>query len=254
MNFSFDMLLAFFFQNIIFFIIIGGLIIAFLYLFKFKKAVKFKIIDREEVERMKFIEAMQFNKTDKYKTISTADIKYLNGGKGLINNPMIVNKKMLASIENYLEFEQRPIKIVEKEGKYIYEEDKTEKPMKLIGMVIQRKIMFGLIPIKKPHPLLIEQSSAVKDDKTKTIFIPQELGFDRFMGYYYAINENMKPKIRNIMDARVLSTDFNITCSRYYAKSLEQCVYAPEVALQQAQKQTDLSIELAKSRGISKTT
>jgi hypothetical protein len=41
--------------------------------------------------------------------------------------------------------------------------------------------------------------------------------------------------------------------SRYFAKSQEQCVYAPEVASQLAQREKELQIELAKTRGIQKS-
>jgi len=94
----------------------------------------------------------------------------------------------------------------------------------------------------------------MKDETSHRIVIPEDLGFDKFMGYYYMIAENVKPKLRNVLDARILTTDFSLMASRYFSKSQEQCVYSPELAFQMAQKQTELNIELAKRKGIQQTT
>jgi hypothetical protein len=245
-----EMIMKWAFDNIFILAVVGILAFVLITYFKFGKKIKYKVIDREEVERMKFIESMKFNDSNKYKLLVRSDMTAMNGG-----NIQISHKRVVARINNYLEFEQTPIKLIEKDGKVTYELLKDELPLKLIGMVVKETALFGLIsnPFKKEEAMLIEQGSAVKDDKGKCIIIPEELGFDRFMGFYYVINEATKPKIRNILDARILVQDFSIMASRYYAKSLEQCVYAPEVALQQAQKQTELQIELAKRGGTQKS-
>lgn len=246
-----DLVMKFFFDNIFFFLAFGfGLFFILTYL-KFSNKSKYKVIDREEVERQKFVEMMRFNHSKEFKTLYNADIHYFNGGEGLIKNPFIASEKKLGVIENYLEFEQVPIKMVERQGIQTYEEDIKEVKMKMIALVIKQPIIWRITnPFSKGQPMLIENdASTIKDVTKKRIVIPNNLGFDKFMGYYYAINENTKPKLRNILDARVLVTDFNIMASRYFAKSAEQAVYSPEMAMQVVNKEKELQVELAKKSG-----
>ena len=250
-----DVATQFFFNNIFFFLLFGFGIFFILTYLKFSQKSKYKIIDREEVERQKFIDMMRFNKPNRFKSVYTANIHYFNGGDGLIHNPVITNEEKLGVIQNYMEFESVPIKIVERQGIVTYEEEKNEEAMKLIGMVIKEPL-FWIIPnfMKKPYPMIIENKEpTIRDEKKQRIIIPKDLGFDKFMGFYYAINENTKPKLRNILDARVLVTDFNTMASRYFAKSQEQAVYSPELAMQLATLEKNLQIELAKKQGKSQT-
>lgn len=250
-----DILMKFFFDNIFFFLCIGfGLVFLFTYL-KFGHKIKYKVIDREEVERGKFIEAMRFNKTSKFFALYTG---FMVDG-GIIakeGQKLWTNINKMGNIENYLEFEQVPIEIIEREGKITYRVEKDEMPMKLIALIIKKNLFWRIPnPLAKSQPMIIENNGYVyKDEKNKRIVIPEQLGFDRFMGYYYMIGESTKQKLRNILDARVLTTDFSLMASRYFAKSQEQCVYSPELAFQMAQKQTELNIELAKKKGIQQTT
>jgi len=264
-----DAVMQFFFQNIFFFLFMGFAAFFLITYLKFGKKIKYKIIDREEVERLKFIEAMLFNRSSKYQALYQGDLLQLgiiNNGGGLLNlnNVLPMGKKIwrklhkVGNIEHYLEFEQVPIKLVQDgQGKITYEELKNEKPMRLIAMVIKRTLFWRIPnPMAKAQAMFIENDNELmeKDEKGGRIIVPEQLGYDKYMGFHYIIAENTKPKLRNILDARVLVTDFNIQASRYFAKSQEQCVYSPELAFQMAQKQTELQIELAKKRGISSTT
>lgn len=253
-----DVIMKFFFDNIFFFLMMGFFGFIAVTYFKFGKRIKYKIIDRDEVERLKFLDAMRFNKTSKYYALYHAKLMMNNGGSVLNKNYQVwSNFEKIGNIESYLEFEQVPIKMIEKEGKITYLENTNEPPMKLIGMAIKKPLFWRIPnPFAKAQPMLIENNDEMimKDETNHQIVIPEELGFDKFMGYYYMIAENVKPKLRNVLDARILTTDFSLMASRYFSKSQEQCVYSPEAALQMATKQTELNIELAKRRGIQQTT
>jgi len=238
-------------QNFFFVCAVGLSVYVFLMYFKIKNATKTKIIDREEVERSKFVEAMRFNRTRTFKKLVKADIRYFNGQTP---NPIIGKTQNIGYIQSYHEFEQVPIKMVEREGQITYDFVKNVKPMRLIALVIKEPFL-GIMgnPFKKSQPMFIETETAIKDEKGKRLIIPGNLDQDKFMGYYYAINEDMKPKIRNIIDARVLVNDFNLMASRYWAKGQEQAVYSPEVASQMAQLEKQLQIELAKKKGQQQT-
>lgn len=249
-----DTLMKFAQDNLFLIVAVGLAMYVFFLYFKIKKTPKYKIIDREEVERQKFIESMRYNKTPYYKSLWQADVKYFNGGEGLIKNPMITKEKKLANIQGYMEFQQVPIKLIDKQGLVTYEEQK-EKPMPLIALIV-KETLFGIIsnPFKKSQPMLLENNETViKDEKKKRLVIPYSLGIDKLTGVYYAINESTKPKIRNIIDSRILVQDWNLTASRYYAKGQEQAVYSPEVAQLMMQLEKQLQIELAKKRGQQQT-
>lgn len=252
-----DSVMAFLFQNI-FYIVIIGLIAYILFLYvRFGRRTTYKVIDREEVERQKFIDMMKLNvppKSLKLLCRGEKQVIAMNGGGGIKFVDTWKNYLTLGIIRNYLEFEQIPIKIIEKQGVITYENIPNEEPMKLIAMVI-KPVLFWKIP----NPMKKELAVVIENDKEKLSFekskivLPSEYGFDKFIGYYYALGETTKPKLRNILDARILVNDFNLMASRYFAKSQEQCVYAPEVAAQLAQREKELQIELAKSRGIQKS-
>lgn len=93
-----DMLVKFIFDNI-FIIVAVGLVGYFAYMYlKIKRVPKYKVIDREEVERQKFVEAMRFNKNSNFKYLYNAKIKAFNGGKadGLIKNGYVfTNEKKI---------------------------------------------------------------------------------------------------------------------------------------------------------------
>ena len=54
-------------------------------------------------------------------------------------------------------------------------------------------------------------------------------------------------------EKKKLITDFNLIASRYFAKAQEQCVYDPAVASQLAQREKEIQLELAKTRGTQKS-
>ena len=240
-----DAVMAFLFQNI-FYIVLLGLVVyfAFLYL-RFGRKTTYKVIDREEVERQKFIDAMQFNKRKDIKSLWKGEIILPNGSNA---KARVLPMERIGNIENYLEFSQVPIKLSEIEGKITYTEVINEKSMDLIAITIKPTIFLGISnPFKKSQPLLLEKDTTYKVGKT--LVIPRELGIEKMTGIFYVINENTRPKIRNVIDARILVQDWNLTCSRYFAKGQEQAVYSPEVAQTMMQLEKQLQIQLAKTKG-----
>lgn len=252
-----DMLLKFIFDNIWIFVILGLGIYFFREYFNFKKKTTYKVVDREEVERLKYIEAMKLNTPPKNaKFLYRGDMKniYIGNGNGQVKiSERWENFIRIGIIQSYLEYEQIPIKTVEKEGIVRYEEEKDEKPMKLIGMVIKPCLFWKIAnPFKKAFPVIIENNQDIFREGNK-IIIPSAYGFDKLLGYYYMMGESIKPKIRNIHDARILVQDHNLMASRYWAKGQEQAVYSPQVAEQMMQLEKQLQIELAKKRGQQQT-
>lgn len=237
-----DMLLEFAFNNI-FFIVAGGVIVWFLYTWlKVSRRTKYKVIDRKEVERMNFIESMKFNNSTQYKRLYKGILTDGYGKRG---------DHLLGKITHYMEFEQTPMKhIPMKDGSTkLVPTEKEAKPIPMIAMIVKPMLFWKFTnPFKKANPILLENNGDImKYDEN--IIIPTSLAIDNLFGYYYSLNTDSGNKIRNIIDSRILVTDFNQMASRYYVKGQEQCIYSPELAHQMALKEKELQIELAKRKG-----
>jgi hypothetical protein len=230
-----------------------------------------KVIDREEVERERFLDSMRFNINKGFKYLVRGENIahdgcvqigekefHFQGDKLIDPNTKIWRKlKTIAKIDKYLEFDVKQIKTIEEQGVVTYKELKDEKTgqllpnVPLIAMVV-RELIWWKIPhlMKKPQAMIIENNGLIsKDKESKSIIIPKEWGFKKFAGFNYVMSEDSTSKIRNIEDARILITDFNIMHSRYFAKAQEECVYSPDVAARLTQLEKQLQIELAKRKG-----
>jgi len=270
------MVLQFVFENIL----IIGLGVAFGFILwkylKVSRGFKYKIIDRKEVERLNFIEKMQFNVAHKFKWLYRADLvdftEVMPNGNRLLYQKLIKidkdhailnnnvkkfkNGECLGKIVHYMEFEQKPYELIKlKDGTIELKEEKNGENVHLIAMTL-KPIWFWKFtnPFKKLQPLIIENNTELgKDEKNKRLMISFDIATDNLFGIYYELSENSKPKHRNIVDSRLTITDWNLTASRYFVKGQEQCVYSPEMAQQMAIREKEIQLELAKKRGKQET-
>lgn len=203
------------FGNILWFMI-GGVIVwaAWTYL-RVGTRFKPKPLNRSEVERMKFIERMKLNKTDRW-----THIKH--------------GKKTVGKILAYREL---TIKGNPKEDK------------KIIQMIFKPMLISKIAnPFGKTQAMQLDAKNIGRDVGGKAVLIPRWLTLDYYLGIYYDLASE-QTHTNLIKNDNLFRTDMNQLASIYFAKSQEQSTFDPAHAHQLAMKEKELQIEMSKKKG-----
>lgn len=217
-----DKILQFAFNNL-FYIIIIGIIGFIIYRFVIVRRRSVKIIDRSEVERIKFIERMKANKTE----------IPINFYRGSVNYGLITHYKEYDTIKG------RPNK---------KDKNKEEPEMIKISQMVVKPTLFG----KFPNPFAKSKcfqikTSLIKKGTTKW-HLPIYQTLDFYFGIYYD-DSNEETHTRIIKKDNIIRTDLNNVASIYFVKSQEQSTFDPIHAHKMALREKELEIELAKKKG-----
>jgi len=177
----------------------------------------YKVLNRSEVERLKFIERMSQNKVIK---------------------PMFLykGKKMLGRITHLKEFAYKG----NPKGDNI-----------LIDQFVVKPILFGKIPNPFTKSRVFQIGVDSMDISNFKFVIKPYTYLDYYFGVYY--DEDTKAHTEIIKNDNVIRTDLNQLASIYFVKSQEQSTYDPVHAHALALKEKELQIELAKKRGKAET-
>lgn len=189
--------------------------------FKLTDKMKFKVIDRSEVERVKFAERMKLNPSKKYRLF-------------------IVGKTPIGKITHFREFNLgNP-------------HTKQFTQMMIKPMLISNGCIQIANPIAKSQCVEIEKKIVRLDKASKHVIVPEGTYFDYQFGMNYDLTDE-EAHLVMIKNDNILRTDYDQMAGRYWVKGQQQCVYSPEFALQMALKERELAIELAKKKGKSET-
>jgi len=212
-----DVIMAFIFENIL--IIVGlGVVVYFLYYYlRIKRTSKLRPLNRNEYERLQFIERMKHNKTHLYKW-------FLRGNKTL--GKIISFRKFTYS---------------------------ASPPMETIQLVIRPPLInIGKLTITNPFAKLqafqVIEKKASKDTVKGTISVDEWVSFDYYFGIYYdMIAEREHTQL--IKRDNVIRSDLNALASIYLVKAQEQSTFDPDHAHEMTKLEKQLQIELAKTKG-----
>lgn len=223
-----DQLLKFIFDHVFYIVVIGFLgYFAYNYL-KIKKK-SFNIVDRSEVERLKFIERMRPNKVD--------GKLFLFRGK--IN---------LGKITHYKMFSVEKSQIKSKKNK---EADPIPKKMiNMVQLIVKPTFFIFSNPFSKAQ--CYQLNKKFLERYSNKIYLPDWLAIDKYFGIYYDL-ETLTTHHRVILKDNVTRTDLNEMASVYFVKSQEQSTFDPVHAHNMALKEKELEIELAKKKGMQET-
>jgi len=223
--FSFQWLLDFIFGNIVWLIIIGGIIFVFVTYLKFGYRHKIKPLNRSEIEQYKFIERMKNNQN------SVKYFKILKRGE-----------KTIGKITHFC-----AVTLTKKGNPK--EEIKTDICMMLVKpMLISRGRLQITNPLGKVMPMQINKEFIKIDPFNKTMNIPEYVYLDYYFGIYYD-KQTEDIQTAFIKNDQLFRTDLNQIASVYFAKSQEQATFDPEHAHQLAMKEKEIQVELAKKSG-----
>lgn len=222
-----DKIINFAMSNILYLVAIGVVIYIIHEYFSFKKRIKFKPLNRSDIERKNMIERMKYNVSSQF--------KWLYRGKNL-----------LGKITHYVETEMK----------------ENPKNIPIITMVIKPTLFKNwkiVNPFGKSQIIMVENNREVIQKtmiKAKDGFklgndltITDSIGITNYFGIYHTLNDKEEKMVKNIRNLDVFKTDINNLASIYFVKSQEQSTYAPEYAHQLAMKEKELQIELAKKKG-----
>lgn len=167
---------------------------------------KFKVIDRAEIEKNKFIERNKLNTTI-FKFLWRKD-------------------ELLGRIKT-----MRPDEI---DGK------------KALEFVIQRVLNFRFFKINnvfsKLYCLIIyDDPEIIKDFEHRYIELPQTKSFTQYLGIYYDTID--QEKLLNYVKVYQLTTDLESMASIYYKHSQDQSTFNPEFAHEVLMKQQEIELE-----------
>lgn len=219
MAFGLNTVLDFIFQNIYIIAFIGVAGWFIYYLFRVRSTSK--ILNRSDIERLKFIERMKHNRIDK---------------------PMFL-KKGKNTLGLITHFKQFPIEVPSNP-------DPKKKKLVVINQMIVRSMFLGKIPIGKPQAFQIGNSEM--NIRGLVAEIKPHVFLDYYFGIYY--DEETQPHhTQLIKNDNIMRTDLNSVASIYFVKSQEQSTYDPNFAHQMAMKEKELQIELARRRGKSES-
>jgi hypothetical protein len=226
-------------------IVVGGYF-AYMYL-KLKTKLTGKPINRGEIERMRFIERMKYNRSPIYKWLYkgnqllgkiTMYREYVRNPSNLRMIDMVINPMLFWKISN-------PFARLQAIQLYMGKMDvKTNDKETQIGVAKNDK--FEEIPIIHVEDKSIEESSIKRvNDK---IILPNWLGFDMYFGIYYDMTIPTE-HLENIKNDNLIRTDLNELASIYYCKSQEESTFDPIRAHEMAMREKEIQLEVAKRKG-----
>lgn len=217
-----EIALGFLVRNFIF--IVPICVIAYLvyrYLTVTRKA-KLKPLDRSEVERLRFIERMKYNKPSIYKWFKRGEI-------------------YLGKIEYARNFTTgNPTKDLE------------------VTQLVVRPLLLNIGRIRlsniftKLQCFQIATKHIQKDLGDETLFVDDWIHFDKYFGVYYDGSQE-RDHTNIIKEDNILRTDLNELASIYFVKAQEQSTYNPDYAHRLALEQKKIEVELAKRKGKAET-
>lgn len=221
--------MANFLDNIIPFIqknallIIGVIIVVFILIFILNRNRKkeLKPINRGEIERIKFIQRMDLNKTT-YSDLWRGD-EWIGKIQRLCHKNLSAFKKL-------------------KDG---------EKDLDIIEMVFKPSTInlgFFKLAMGKEKCVIIRNINLVRDRARRFIEINETAEFDRYMGIYYDIGVRAEAVEYIAVDTQFRSDMENLG-AEYYVESQKNSVIDREGGLKMAIAEKELQTELAKKRG-----
>jgi hypothetical protein len=217
-----DSLINFFKHNIIWIAVIVLVVVIALIFIQRSRKKELKPISRSEIERKRFIERNELNKTS---------YKWLYRGNELIG------KILRLRYSNLDEFKKNK----DKESSIIIE--MVVKPA-LFNLVFWKPVN----PFAKEICIFVDIRNMVKDRSQSYIEIDEKVGFDVYLGLTYdrSVKDEAVEYIR--IDSQ-FRTDLDALASIYFAKAQEQATIVPQNAIEMALREKDLQTELAKKRG-----
>lgn len=206
----------FIFGNIMWFVIAGMAVYFISNYFRLGKKLKFKIIDRNEIERIKFVERMKMNPSKDYSLF-------------------VVGNRVVGKISHFRQYT-------------VGNPSKQFTQMLMKPLLISKGNINIANPMAKVRCVEVDSKIVALNSVQKLVIVPAKTTFDFMWGMHYDIGDE-KDHLANLKQDNVMRTDLDQMGSRYWVKSQEQCVFAPEMALQMALKSQELAIELAKRKG-----
>jgi hypothetical protein len=208
--------------------LLGGALIYFIWNYFKIKRKSLQIIDRSEVERIKFIDRMWANKVNSK--------LYLYRGDSLLG--LITHKREFISKE-------------ERKKRNKANDDKLESELKeyhVSQVLVKPCIIFKIAnPFAKIQPFQFNDEMLKKT--SVNWYLPRWISIDKDWGINY--DETIIDIHRRIIkNDNVIRTDLNELASVYYVKAQEQCTFDPINAHAMALKEKELEIELAKKKGM----
>jgi len=210
----------FIFGNIMWFILAGVGFYVISNYFKLGSKIKFKVIDRSEIERIKFIERMKMNPSKDYTLFCVGD-------------------RVIGKISHFRQYT-------------IGNPTKQFTQMLMKPILISKGNIHIANPMAKVRCVEVDSNIVALNSVQKLVIVPDKTMFDFMWGMHYDIG-NEKDHLINLKQDNVMRTDLDQMASRWWVKGQEMCVFSPDMALQMALKSQELAIELARRKGKSDT-